>query len=84
MALGIFASYALLAMILATWLWIDKKPKNWKALHYLAYLVMVLVFFHALNIGTDLAHGIFRTLWIIMGIIVAIAIAFRLRRARSL
>ncbi len=83
-ALGIFASYALLALVLTSLLWMDKKPHRWKSFHYLAYLIAVLVFFHALNLGTDLMHGIFRTLWIIMGLVIAIAIIFRLRRARSI
>ncbi len=82
-ALGIIAGYLLLAMIISSLLWIDKKPHTWKAFHFLAYLVMIFVFFHALYLGTDLAHGVFRIIWIIFGIVVAIAIIFRLRRARS-
>lgn len=82
-ALGIFAFYGLLAVIISSLLWIDKKPYTWRALHFLTYLVMIFVFVHALYLGTDLAHGIFRILWIVMGVVVAIAIIHRLRRARS-
>ena len=82
-ALGIIAAYFILAIIISSLLWIDKKPHTWKALHFLAYLVMIFVFFHALYLGTDLAHGIFRILWIIFGVAVAIAIIDRLRRAGS-
>lgn len=83
-ALGILAMYGLLAIAISTYLWIDKKPHAWKTIHFLAYLIAIFVFFHALYVGTDLTHGIFRTLWIIMGIIMAIAIIYRFRRVRSL
>ncbi len=79
-ALGIFAFYILLAIIISSLLWIDKKPYTWKAIHFLAYLVMIFVFFHALYLGTDLASGIFRVLWIIFGVVVAVTIVYRLSR----
>ena len=79
-ALGIIAFYLILAIILSSLLWIDKKPHTWKLIHFLAYLTMIFVFFHALYIGTDLAHGVFRILWIILGSAVAVAIVYRLRR----
>lgn len=82
-ALGIFAAYFILAMIISSLLWIDKKPHTWKALHFLSYLVMIFVFFHALYLGTDLSHGIFRVIWIIFGVAVALAIIHRVRRAGS-
>lgn len=79
-ALGIIAMYFVLAIILTSIFWIDKKPHTWKIFHILAYLTMIFVFFHALYIGTDLAHGIFRVLWIIAGVGVMIAILYRLKR----
>ena len=82
-ALGIIAFYLILAVIISSLLWIDKKPHTWKALHFLGYLIMIFVFIHALYLGTDLAHGIFRILWIIFGVGVAVAIIDRLRRAGS-
>lgn len=83
-ALGIIAFYLILAIVLSSLYWIDKKPHKWKSLHFLAYLVMIFVFIHALYIGTDFARGIFRTLWIVFGIIVAISIFYRLSRANSI
>lgn len=79
-ALGIIAMYFVLAIILTSILWIDKKPHTWKIFHFLAYLTMIFVFFHALYLGSDLTHGIFRVLWIIFGISVTVAIIYRLRR----
>ncbi len=79
-ALGVIAMYFVLAIILTSYLWIDKKPHLWKSVHLLAYLTMIFVFFHALYLGTDLTHGIFRILWILSGIGVMIAIIYRLRR----
>lgn len=79
-ALGIIALYFVLAIILTSILWIDKKPHTWKIFHFVAYLTMIFVFFHALYLGTDLTHGVFRILWIIFGVGVALAVIFRLRR----
>ena len=83
-ALGIFALYFVLAIILTSILWMDKKPRTWKLFHFLGYLTMIFVFFHALYLGTDLMHGIFRVLWIILGIGIAIAIIYRVRRRASI
>lgn len=83
-ALGVFALYAILALIISSILWIDKKPHTWRILHYLSYLIVIFVFIHALYLGTDLAHGFFRIVWIIFGIAVAAAILARLRRARTI
>ncbi len=79
-ALGVIAFYFVLAIIISSIVWIDKKPHTWKLFHFLAYLTMIFVFFHALYLGTDLSHGILRVIWIIFGITVAIAILYRLRR----
>ena len=75
---GILSFYLLLAIILSSFLLISKKPHTWKSFHLLAYLVLVLVFFHALMIGTDLASGIFRVVWIVAGIGLLLAIFYRL------
>ncbi len=82
-ALGIIALYLILAMMLTSIFWIDKKPHTWKLFHFLAYLIMIFVFFHALYLGTDLAHGAFRIIWIIFGIAIAVAIIYRMRRRMS-
>jgi len=82
-AFGVFAFYGLAAIIITSVLWVDKKPHIWKLFHILSYLVAILVFFHGLYLGTDLTHGIFRTIWILFGCIVAIGILTRLRRAGS-
>lgn len=83
-ALGIFALYFVLAIILTSILWMDKKPRTWKLFHFLGYLTMIFVFFHALYLGTDLMHGVFRVLWIVIGIGVAVAIVYRVRRRASI
>lgn len=79
-ALGVISLYLVLAIILTSILWIDKKPHQWKFIHFLAYLTMIFAFFHALYLGTDLAGGALRILWIAFGIIVAVAIVYRLQR----
>ena len=82
-ALGVFAFYGIVVIILTSLFWIDKRPHIWKLFHILSYFVAILIFFHGLYLGTDLTHGIFRTIWIIFGIITAIAIIARLKRIRS-
>lgn len=83
-ALGIIAMYLIAAMVLSTYLWIDKKPHLWKSVHFMAYLIMIFVFVHALYLGTDLASGPLRIIWIILGIIMGLAFTMRLgRRARA-
>ena len=83
-ALGIIAMYLVAAMVLSTYLWIDKKPRLWKTLHFLSYLIMLFVFVHALYLGTDLTSGPLRITWIVLGIIVGLAFVVRLsRRARA-
>jgi methionine sulfoxide reductase heme-binding subunit len=82
-ALGIIAFYGLLAIIISSLLIIDKKPKTWKAIHVLSYLVAIMIYFHGLYLGSDLTHGIFRTTWILFGIVVFLAAIFRIARSRS-
>ena len=53
-ALGILSLYCVLAIILTSILWIDKKPHTWKAFHFLAYLTIIFVFFHALFLGAGM------------------------------
>ncbi len=81
---GILALYALAVIIVTSLVFIDRAPHTWRLLHFLTYLVLVLVFFHALMIGTDLSSGILRIAWIAMGVVIIGAIAVRIRRARSL
>jgi predicted ferric reductase len=83
-AFGVLALYTLAVIIVTSLVFIDRAPQTWRLLHYLTYLVLVLVFFHALMVGTDLSGGILRWAWILMGIVIVGAIAVRVRRARSL
>ncbi|MEI7838484.1 MAG: ferric reductase-like transmembrane domain-containing protein [bacterium] len=83
-ALGIFAFYGLVAIIISSLLIIDKKPRIWKYIHILSYLVAIMIYFHGLYLGTDLTHGIFRTTWIMFGIVAFLAAIFRIARSRSI
>ena len=79
-ALGILALYVAIAIVVTSLLWIDKKPKIWKVIHFASYFVIAAVFLHALFLGTDTSTGIGRWLWIAGGVIVAVAIIVRIRR----
>lgn len=82
-ALGILALYITMAIILTSLFWIDNKPKTWKVTHILSYVVMVFVFVHALYLGTDLAGGSLRFVWIGLGILITLASLVRLWRAKT-
>jgi sulfoxide reductase heme-binding subunit YedZ len=83
-ALGIIAMYCLLAIVLTSLLWIDKKPSGWKLTHFLSYVVMLFVFFHALYLGTDLARGIYKYIWVVSALVVTSFSLVRLTRARTM
>lgn len=80
-ALGVLSFYMVAITIITSLIWVEKKPHTWKWLHLLSYITMFFIFIHALYIGTDLAHGIFRILWIITGVSIFIAAMQRLWRA---
>lgn len=82
-ALGILAFYGVILVVLTSLVWVEKKPRLWKLTHLLSYIVMVFVFIHALYLGTDLAHGVLRWLWILFGTAIGIAVLYRLWRAKT-
>lgn len=81
---GILAMYGIVVIILSSLGWIDTKPKAWRNIHYVSYLVVVLVFLHGLFIGSDLKYGSFREMWVATGILLIIGVVSRLFRAGSL
>ncbi len=83
-ALGVLALYLILAIILTSLFWIEKKPKTWKLTHLLSYIAMIFVFVHALYLGTDLASGVLRYVWIGLILILTVFSLIRLRRAKTL
>jgi sulfoxide reductase heme-binding subunit YedZ len=83
-ALGVVAFYLTLAIVLTSIFWIDKKPYVWKLIHLVSYIVIAMVFIHALYLGTDFAHGIWRWLWIIAVAAVGMASLYRLWRAKTI
>ena len=83
-ALGVLTFYGVVIVIISSLLWVEKKPYTWKWIHLLSYLLAVFVFVDALYLGTDLAHGFFRWLWIGLAIAVASASVYRLWRAKTI
>jgi sulfoxide reductase heme-binding subunit YedZ len=80
-ALGVIALYALVTIILTSYLWIDKRPRAWRVLHYLSYVTVIAIFFHGLFLGTDLQGGLGRILWVMGGLVVLGAFVLRLQRS---
>jgi len=83
-AFGILAFYITAFIVVTSLLWIEKKPYLWKIIHLLSYAVIAFVFFHALFLGTDLAGGFLRWLWIALGIGILVAVIQRLWRAKTI
>ncbi|MFA5003831.1 MAG: hypothetical protein WC498_00965 [Candidatus Saccharimonadales bacterium] len=82
-ALGVLAFYAVGLVVVSSLLWVEKKPYIWKWIHLLSYVIIMFVFVHALYLGTDLAHGIFRLLWIVLACAVLLGSLYRLWRAKT-
>lgn len=82
-ALGVLAFYGAFIVVITSLLWVEKKPYMWKLIHLVSYLLIFFVFIHALYLGTDLTHGIFRLLWIASGLAIAYASIHRLWRAKT-
>lgn len=80
-ALGVLAFYGALIVVATSLFIVDKKPKIWKFIHYLSYLIIFDVFLHAVYLGTDTSRGTGKIIWIAGNALVLIAIIARLRRA---
>jgi sulfoxide reductase heme-binding subunit YedZ len=78
---GVIGLYVMLAIVVTSLLWINKKPRPWRLTHFLSYVLLGLVFFHGLFTGTDLKHGLVRFVWLVSGIVLLYALVQRLRRA---
>lgn len=83
-ALGITAMYAIAVVLYTSWKWIGTRAILWKRLHLLSYLILVLVLFHSLMVGSDVRYGLFRLAWIMLNVLVGIVIVVRIRRVGSL
>jgi DMSO/TMAO reductase YedYZ heme-binding membrane subunit len=79
--MGILAMYGVVILVATSLGWIDSHARTWRVLHYLSYVVVLLVFFHVAYSGTDVKYGLFRNAWIGLGLVVVAAIAVRLWRA---
>jgi methionine sulfoxide reductase heme-binding subunit len=83
-ALGVLAFYMVVLITVTSLLWVEKKPYTWKLFHLLSYLVLAFVFVHALYLGTDLSHGLWRIVWLLAGLGLGAAVVYRLWRAKTI
>jgi sulfoxide reductase heme-binding subunit YedZ len=80
-AMGVIAFYLTALVVITSLVWVEKKPHLWKWLHLFSYVIILLVFVHALYLGTDTAHGVVRWVWIASAVGIAAATIHRLWRA---
>jgi len=83
-ALGVLAFYLTALIIITSLVWIEKKPYLWKLIHLMSYVVMLFVFIHALYLGTDLAGGFIRWLWVAVGVGMFGLVVYRLWRSKTI
>ncbi len=83
-ALGVLAFYGAALIMITSFTWIDKKPRFWKITHFMSYFILVLVFVHALYLGTDFAEGGMRLLLVAIGLLIGLALLYRLWRAKTI
>ena len=83
-ALGVLAFYCIALIVAVSLLWVNNKDYKWKVVHLLSYLAMAFVFVHAIAIGTDLAAGALRFIFIGLGVLVLVAALVRAWRAFTL
>ncbi len=81
--LGILAAYGVAILLMTSLKWIDTKKTLWRRTHYVSYIVVFCVFLHGVFTGSDLKYGAFRLIWIIIGLLLGIAIIYRVNRTRS-
>lgn len=78
-AFGTLAAYCILLSVSTSLSPLrNDRPRLWKKLHFVGYATFILVFMHGLYVGTDLAHGFWRYVWLATGLLVISAICLRL------
>lgn len=84
-ALGVLSLYLLIAiMVTSIRKFMSRNPRTWKLFHFLSYLIMAAIFFHAIMIGTDVHAGVWRWVWIGLTVVIMGFIGLRLRSTGSL
>lgn len=84
-ALGIISFYLAIIVILSSLLWQQSKPRTWRLLHYLAYLLVIFIVTHAYYMGTtlytgaDLRTGLIHYLWFGLIILLILGTLSRLK-----
>lgn len=88
-ALGIISFYLAIIIIVSSLLWQQSKPRMWRWLHTLAYVLAIFVLIHAFYMGTrlytgsDLKTGLIRYLWLGAVILIVVGIVSRLKHIRT-
>lgn len=83
-AAGIVGMYLLALVIITSLVMIDRSKRIWRFVHYASYGAFGLTYVHALFTGTDLASGVWRWVWIGLGLVFVVALLARIYRARTL
>lgn len=82
-ALGVLAFYLTGIVVVTSLTIINKRPSLWKLVHLASYVIIMMVFVHALYIGTDVSHGWMRVVWFACAAAILGGAVFRLWRART-
>jgi len=72
-------SLYLFLVVLITSLWFIKQFKSWRLLHYLSFLMFVLVLIHGYFTGTDSASTWVKLLYLLIFVLVVVMVYIRVR-----
>lgn len=81
MALGVLSFYLTGAVVITSLTIINKRSHLWKVIHLASYVIIMMVFVHALYLGTDVSHGWMSAVWFACAAAILGGSIFRLWRA---
>lgn len=81
MSFGIIGFWLFVFIIITSLIWVVKKYKPWRWVHYLAFPAFVLLFLHGVLIGTDTTNTLMMLMYWSTGILVALGVVYRVMKA---
>ena len=80
LSLGIVGFWLLVLIIVTSLIWVVKKYKAWRLVHYLVFPAFVTLFLHGVLIGTDRTNRVMIVMYWTTGILVFAGVIYRIRK----
>lgn len=81
LAMGVLSFYLTGIVVVTSLMIMHKQPHVWKLIHLASYLIIMMVFVHALYLGTDVSKGWMSAVWFACAAAILGGSVFRLWRA---